>query len=522
MNFTYQILIDSPDRLETQSYLADLDLAISRFAHPLDASDLLTLIQLHTARYVALAQNKIIQDSLIGISFKNLLLMERDFKLDSVTSTLAKIGQITKAVDCAAIIEDKQLQSKAIEGIVDILLKHQQFTEVAQTIPWIPSEHGRDWMRCQWIIELVRLKQFDEAKSIIQTITDGWLKSRALSTLGQESAFTEAETTAKKIQNLKQQCRALRDLAGGLAQAQQFDRAFATAAQIQRDSERNEALELISLALARAGQLSQALVTAQNIPDENQRESVLSHLIEVFVEIKQLEQAYETLRFISTENGQQWALHGFTRKLIETGQFTEAQQLLDQMDEDATPRYEVMNELISALVEAEQATAAVELAQRVKDNNWKIYVLNHLAIALSQRNLPCETVIAQSKQIIDSFSDEEIKNRNLYYLAEALVRSGRFDEGQIIIDQLSGSQALDNDWNSLPYALLEKGYWYEALDLAVIKDPIDFVIFLCSCSHYFEQTEAQLSLKVLQKVTRIVSWILPNWREIQTILAGVA
>jgi hypothetical protein len=532
----YQFLLASPEWMEVRtaqssmaSYIADLDLVINWLGVPTQSSDLLILIQLHTARLVAHTQNEIIEDSSSGNSLKQLMLMERDFRLDNLTSALAEIGLNAKAAACAATIEDNHLQTSAIEEIVEILLKQQRFTDIAETISLIPNEQARNWMRCQWVIELIHLKRSDDIEAVVQTITDGWLRSRALSYqasfLSQENQqslveakFTEAENTAKAIQNLKMRSRALRDLAGGLAQAAQFDHAVAIAHQIQREKERSEALGLIAAALAQANQPHKALTLIDSI---SQRESALLELLETYLKNKRFEHAYEIVHSIPSENERQWALQKVALQQIADGQLLEAQRTVEQIDPDPYPRYEVTAELITALVRSGQAEKALEIAQRIKDTNWQTYVLNKLAVDLaqSQQSNLFDEVIDQLKHIIENIPEGEEKNSQLYFLAVTLIRSSCFDDGQLIINQLKGSQALANDWNYLFYAFVEMGQWHKALRYLVARDPVDYLRILSGLSLYFEQIEPQFTLGVLREVTRITSWILPNWQEIHSILA---
>ena len=252
----YALLTASPAWMEAKfiactgdsAYVADLELALQGLVEPLTPAELVTLVQLHTARQIV--HKRISRYS------------DEDLK------TLAWLGREAEALSHARLRANAKEKFDGLFAISEVLREKGQLDPKLQ----------------------------DEVYEVAQAIAGNRQQTEALSHLAAAlvqagrateatALFTQAQQVAQAIADDGERAEALSHLAAALAQAGHFTQAQQVAQALENNWRRADVLRQLVAALAQAGRFPQALTTL-GLQDGSQFLAVLAKWVPAFERIE--------------------------------------------------------------------------------------------------------------------------------------------------------------------------------------------------------------------------------------------
>jgi tetratricopeptide (TPR) repeat protein len=370
------------------AYVADLELAISDFADPLEPNQLLRLIQLHTARRVVNQRVSCYEDIHL--------------------ETLVWLGCEAEALNYA------HLRSNAAEKFTSLLTIYNALREKGQ----------------------LKNSVLEEAWKAARDIRHDLIRAKVLSILAftfaqaacQEQASIVFAEVRKIVQKVKDELRAVQEadpvsvnsnladilatFAMSLAQAEYQDEArtvFAEARNLTRNIGINWWRVLSLIAIAN----SLAITKFKN---------------EAYTAFLEAQYIAKKIDF-----GDIWMKSELVKTLVKMKRFPEARRMAVAIS-IKEPRAEVLTELATALIQEKRFDEVEEVAQLIDIPWMQIAVLSQFSTALAHAGYEVKARIAitQARNIIQTIKDNQIKAKAISYLAKALAQEGCKEEAKEI------------------------------------------------------------------------------------------
>lgn len=479
----YKLLTKSPDWMWAKyiacrgdtAYVADLELAIEDFSKSLKLNQLLTLIQLYTARQVinnkvanynnddlttlvwldreaeALSHTRLRSDA--KDKFDGLLTIHNELEAKGKNPYL-----LNEAWETIQDIEDQTIRLEALSDLIIIMPEVKTLVLEAETLSAQISEIlKKDLGDGYRVFRLVEL----QSKLATALVHAGYEQQAEL-------MFTDAEEMARNIQSDWQKARAFKALVVALAETKNFNAAEKVTRLLNRDWDKTEALSRLAEILHKNGfpedantALTEAINTASLLNGSHRAEIALIELVEALAKVGNFQQSEEIIWTIKDDLLRAEALVTLVRGLTKYSQFDKAEEVAKSIIE-AEERKHSLSLLASVLartgnkekanlifIESEQVTRTLKTTW-----HWNSAVAGLVEILAQGRYFG-----AARKLILDIEEDiDEQQSRALKAIAIALIADGKLKEAEEIMatikSRIDWSYALLN----LAKALAKSGY----------------------------------------------------------------
>jgi hypothetical protein len=454
----YSLLTESPDWMEAKfiactgdaAYVADLELAISDFADPLEPNQLLRLIQLHTARRVVNQRVSCYEDIHL--------------------ETLVWLGCEVEALNYA------HLRSNAAEKFTSLFTIYNALREKGQP----------------------KNSVLEEAWKAAKDIRHVLIRAKVLSILAftfaqaacQEQASIVFADVRKIVQKIKDELRAV----------QQAD-------PVSANSNLADMLATFAMSLAQAGYQDEARIVFTEVSNITQKIGInwwrflsLIALANSLALAEYNNEAYTTFleaKYIAEKIDflDIWMKSELVKTLVNMKRFPEARKMAVAIS-IKEPRAEVLTGLATALIQEKRFDEVEEVAQLIDIPWMQIAVLSQLSTALAHAGYEGKAKIAvtQARNIIQTIKENQIQAKAISYLAKALAQEGCkeesqeiFDEARKILHKIENNKEQVNLLKQLGLTLSLAGYKSEA---KVVFNKAKYVLKLIEDN---EQREIDLS-----------------------------
>ncbi|WP_341525211.1 NB-ARC domain-containing protein [Nostoc sp. UHCC 0302] len=480
----YKLLTKSPDWMKTKyiactgdaAYIADLELAIEDFNNPLKSNQLLTLIQLYTARQAI--NNKVTNynnddlSTLVwldreaeALSYARLRADAKD-KFDGLVTIYneleAKVKSnphlLNEAWETIQEIEDKTIQLEALSDLITIKPEVKTIVLEAETllaqISDIVKKYLGDGYRVFRLVEL-------QSKLATALVHAGYEQQAEL-------MFTQAEEMAINIQDYWQKPRALKALVVALAEANNFNAAEKVTRLINQDCDKTEALSKLAEILNKKGlaeyantALTEARKSASLLNGSYRAEIALTELVEALANLGELQQSEEIVWTIKDDLLRSVALVKLVVGLAKYKQFVKAEEVARSIIE-----YEERKQSLSSLASVLACTGNKEKAKlvfreaeqvtRILKTNWYW----NPAVAGLVETLAQGRYFSAAKKLVLMIEEDvdEQQSRALKAIAIALIEDGKFKEAEKITTTIKGSKNFSYALLNLAKSLVKSGY----------------------------------------------------------------
>ena len=460
----HQLLVDDKAWMEVKferfagysAFLEDVKLAISDFIDPLSGFELLTLIQLYTARQMAVAR----VSSYTDIDLKTLILLGR--KGEAVNHARLRLEQkerfeglmivqqvLTEGVDR----DEMRIDTDLLDECYELALMISDAKDKASALHKLVDARAS-------------AGQFERAQDVAQDIFDARSRAAALSTLAGELAqnrqFERADEVAKSIGDDAYRLMALSRLAGELASAGQNEASQQVFQQARELAHANTGQEVFGLRcfareLAKAGQteeaqqiFQQACEVIDGLRSPWVRPAILTSIITDLAQAGQLKQAYELAETLTEDFDRVGALGKLARELAKAGQTEEAQQIFQQAREvlfnmaegrlyenDLGRKQFALWGLAGELARAGEFKPSIEMAQTIKYDKLRGDALSILAgeLARAGQTEEAQQIFQQAREVTQGNIDTLNRVFAMSALAGELARAGQTEEAQQIFQQ---------------------------------------------------------------------------------------
>ena len=376
---------------------------------------------------------------------------------------LAQLGQVARARDLAALIEDPWRQSQAYLLIGEALSARGEITEARTVL-------------ARSLATAVALDEVSKPLGLGNV-------ARALAYIGDRDGLRRALTVAETMEEPFWRAATMNGLAGGIAEMGDFDWALEVAEAIDEDLFKTYALSGIARTLAltghpeRAAQVvqralavatamedaqdkvaalngiardlagservepaaevaGQALRIAENIVLQEQRASAMCGVAESLAAIGYADQTLRVVEAIEEEAGKVRALISVARHMIQAGDRDSAAKIISQIQtaaetmSDGWEKTSVTGDIAESLAQIGEFDRAVALASAIDDENHKAFALNRIVkISAQARNLE------MALEVADAIGDQGQRASALCHVAQSLAQLGRTDEAITLINR---------------------------------------------------------------------------------------
>jgi len=429
----YKLLTQSPDWMETKfiactgdaSYAADLDLALSDFADPLEPKQLLVLIQLYVARQ--------------AVNQRVICYNDTDLK------TLVWLGREAEALTYARLRADAKGKFDSLLTVYNALQEKGQPNPDLLNMAWeitrmIQDEPNQASRRVEAVSDLmVALARsgrneevhtfFEQAQEVlleVREILDA--KAKYLDSTGTatksifETLWTEAQGTLAVALFLAGQ---EKDAAEFFRKAEELTKALPGCRQLS-------ALITLVTQLAQAGQFTEAERVAQEIVP------VWEELTEEVIDSKYYKVV--ALSKLAVALGQTGSKDKANAVLTEAREITKSLEE-GQFEHKALSKLAAANAAV--LAQVGHFTQAEEVARTIESNEQRTQALRELAAALAKTEQPehkekASLLLNEVKTIARTARDEYLWNLVLASLTAALARSQHFTEAEKVLRAIEG------------------------------------------------------------------------------------
>ncbi|MBD0262411.1 MAG: hypothetical protein ICV78_06690 [Tolypothrix sp. Co-bin9] len=502
----YRLLTGSPKWMKAKfakfssdaTYVNELKLAINEFTDPLDATQLLTLVKLYTARQVVHQRTSSYKD----IDLKTLVWLGREAEAlgyarlrDNANKKFAALMNIHKALQ-----EKSQINSTVLDAN-DVL---NEAVEVAQMIiEKDPVSLEEKTILLDFATALVQAKNFTEAKKLANEISNILVKVKVLLNLAlalslsgnSEEAIAVFGETKELINAMDQdwdRAEALRELAATLGKAGDAERAsefFSKAEDVTRaiTDTRNKVEELIKLAATLAPTRDNEEAGALFIEAEK-----LAHTM------KNSEQI-QVLLILALALAQA----GFTEKAEAV--FIEVEELVtlkkDRHKADALQWLALVRVQAKDVKKAiTDIKAAMKVPNGFEEKDWEpTSVVSKFAETLIRNGFPKEAraVCVQARELALTIKDNSQRAEELRKLAAILAQTRSTEEASKVFAEAEKLASATEKDSLHEQALLSK--WAAALN------QVEFV------------QEAQAVWTDDQKVAQAAKEIEEDWKKVEAL-----
>jgi tetratricopeptide (TPR) repeat protein len=441
-------------------YAADLNLAINSFSDPLTANQLLTLIQLHTARQVIVQRvNRYDNNDL-----QTLVWLGREAEALNLarlrTSTQKRFwglfllyklfdqsdrhypSLLRELQETAFSIEKPKARVSALGAVAYTLAQvgckidsESIFAQARQYASQIENKSQQSWALKELVISLIYAGCFIDAEEIARTIEDCTWQAWSLATLGASLAINQPEKSKALFLESQEQALTLPD-----------------------DYEQACLLKLIASALIDANDLDAAEAVAQIINNYPKRIEALSQLGTTLVKAglgakaKSIFTDAETLASsIDNDFRQGEALKDLAKAFAQSKHFAEAERIVLTIETDLA-RTEALENLSVELAQAEQFAESERIAKMIQDKSRWAFVLKALAFfhAKTGNSAVANKLFQEAIAISTVVEDPEISIFALVILAINLKKADCKSESQQIFQEaLVAAQSIENDTDQI-------------------------------------------------------------------------
>ncbi len=504
-----KLLTTSPQWMEAKfihfnddaSYTADLDLAINSFSDPLTADQLLTLIQLHTARQVigqrvnrydnndlqtlvwlgreAEALNLARLRTSAQKRFWGLFLLYKLFdQSDRHYPSLLRELQET-----AFSIEEPKARVSALGAVAYTLAQvgckidsESIFAQARQYASQIENKSQQSWALKELVISLIYAGCFIDAEEIARTIEDCTWQACSLATLGASLAinqpekskalFLESQEQALILPDNYEQACLLKLIASALIDANDLDAAEAVAQSINNYPKRIEALSQLATTLVKAGLgakaksiFTEAETLASSIDNDFQQGEALKNLSEALAQSKHFTEAERIALAIETDWSRTQALENLSVELAQTEQFGESERIA-KMIQDKSRWAFVLKALAFFHAKTGNSAVANKLFQEaiaistvVEDPEISIFALVILAINLKKadRKPESQQIFQEALVAAQSIENDTDQISTLRAVVTELAQQHIFPESEIFAQAIKNP--LDRAWAMIEIAI---------------------------------------------------------------------
>jgi hypothetical protein len=442
-------------------------------------------------------------------------------------------------------INEGNIRSSVLRSIALNLAQDRFFLESELFANAIEDPLERAWALKAIAIELAQsdfqteaLRIFTEIEALAELVKNNkhkdlilkhkdWVLEELSKALTQVGYFTEAEKVARMIQlDSWKRSWALIELVKALSKHHNFSAAERIARAIpETDWQRVEAFCAISVFLVDSGDNTTAtslLIEAKQLIkliDSPGKSSALRTLVKTFIKIQQFLEAEEITYSIEDIETQAWALQELAIASEDPDRFTQARNAIDKID-SGFERFSLLLNLANKMAQLEQSNKADELfiaAERSLQGialREQSYLLHELASSNAQLGR-----FSESRRIIENIDSWMERDRALQVLIEEVTKAGNFTNARQLIQIVTNTTAQRHAHGYLAFALMKQDRFEEALNELKTQTPDEFIRMLASCDSIFDRFETGLSLALLDRVVRIIGWIRPDWRKIDSILS---
>ncbi|MDZ8189057.1 MAG: NB-ARC domain-containing protein [Nostoc sp. ChiSLP02] len=467
----YKLLTKCSDWMEAKyiactgdtAYVADLELAISDFADPLEANQLLTLIQLQTARQV-------VNQRVTNYS-------------DTDLETLVWLGRETEAIGYARL---RQFPETRFNGLLAVF-KAQQNKEEANYLllkelkELALSIQMKSWDKANILVNLaVAISQTvyqTEFVTVIEEV-EKYVKIRssfqaylltklgeALDRIGEKEKaskiFVQARQIALDEQHTWHQAFCLRDLVATFAQLQRFSEAKEVANNIEIECLKVQALSELAKALIDEGLGQEVdaiftevkfLVKANNLNPADHHEQWTAALGKFATALAQGGLEEDANKFFTKARkfiyeSPWWcrdrSKNGLVYHLAQAGRFHEAYELACTIPKGSGIRAEALSTLANALAQVGQIKRAIEIfteareAASITRDRLAVAAMGNLAVVMEKAGYKAEAeaIFIKIRDIANN-EDEHEQVDIFSTLAIAFAQVGRFSELQEVFQMI--------------------------------------------------------------------------------------
>lgn len=532
----YRLLTSSPRWLEAKfihcngdaSYASDLGLAINGFSEPLIPSQLLILIQLHTARQVVSQR----VDRYDNIDLRTLVLLGREAEafnhvrlrtnpekrfwgLFILHKLLLQRGQphpslLHELQEVAYSIEEPKAQVAALGAVAYTLtqVEHKAeaeplFAEAKQIALQIENKSQQALALKELVVPLAHGAYFSEAEEIARTIEIPKWQALSLATLGaflaqanqtekSEALFSESQEKAVSLPNGYEQAWLLEQIVTVYVEAMDLDKAEAIAQTINDPKKRVEAMSKLGSGLIKAGLSTRAEV--------------------IFAEAEVL------ARSLDRDYQQGEALQALAKALAQAEQYAESERVALTIEVDWA-KTGAFADLSAELAQAEHFTEAERIANMIQDNGGRAFALRVLALVHARTgNLAVSTrFFQQAGAIAPITEDHATPIFALVLLAMSLRKAGhQMQAEQVFQEALAAAQSIQHDIDqkstlkTIAVDLARQHVFSESEKFAqVIQDPLerawafrDIAISLARAGHKPEASRIFAEIEELAEIVK--------------------
>jgi tetratricopeptide (TPR) repeat protein len=375
---------------------------------------------------------------------------------------LAQAGDVQRAENYAALIDDPIHRCRAYRAIVSALLRQGRTHEAAAAVEQAlvaAQAIQRDIDKASALADvartLIQAGQTDRAVTVAQLINkDEAKKAKVLAgvarTLARAGQTDQAVTVAQCINEDKAKAEALGDVAEALAEVGQTDQAVTVAQCINEDKAKAVALADVAKTLTQAGQtnravtlVKQAAAVAQAIENDYDKASALTAVAGALAEIGRTDEAVAIFKQVVnnaqaiTDGGTKaGTLAAVAKTLIKAGQIDRAVSLTQALENRAW----LLRDVAEALAEAGQEDHALTVVRTVQD---RCLALHQVAQGLARAGQTDRAVA-----VAQTLEDVNAKARALAGVAEILAETGKVDQAVVLAEQaITAAQTIEsNAW----------------------------------------------------------------------------
>jgi Flp pilus assembly protein TadD len=467
----YKLLTKSPDWMEAKyiactgdaAYVADLELAISDFADPLEANQLLTLTQLQTARQVVNQRVTNYDDT----DLETLVWLGRENEAVSY----ARLREFTHDKFNGLLTVFKTLQKR---GKVNYLLL-KELKELALSIQ-IPSLYKADIL-VNLAVEISKtgyqtefLTVIEEAEKFVK-ISSSFEASfltklaEALDRIGEKDkaskAFIQARQVALCERNTRHKDYYLTNLVATLAEVRRFSEARQIANDIEVDGLKVQALSELAKVLIHEEldkevdeifTVVKLLIEANILHPAHDYDEWTGALATFAVVLAQVGYKKDANKFFTKARqlayGSPWwyndTLQSFlVYHLAEAGRFHEAYKVACNIPKGSWKRAEALSRLANTLAQVGRTKEAIKIFTEAKEaasiskDRWAAGAMGNIAVVIERAGykVQAEAIFTKIREIANN-EDEDEQVDIWATLAIALAQVGRFSQVNEVLHML--------------------------------------------------------------------------------------
>jgi tetratricopeptide (TPR) repeat protein len=350
-----------------------------------------------------------------------------------VFKVLTHLGQVERALDYAALIQDMRARYEAYSHISRALLEQGKMQDAITILAPVLVTPAIICDKPGGVVVLIE---------VMETLAKAREKRKATEVAKQ--VLSAVETIEDKDHNVSYELRRLTQALVPIGDRDLLNRVLAVAEKTGNEDARAEALSGVAQALAQAGErqraaevASRALAVAEAIGDEGRRAEALHEVAQALAQAGQFDRALAVAEAIGDEGRRAEALHEVAQALAQAGQFDRALAVAEGIG-DEKARVFVLSKVARALAQAGEKEGATEVANQVLvaaegigAEDDRAYALGEVAQTLAQVGEKQRATEAANRAVsaAEMMYDEWMKALTLLWAARVLVQVGEKEKG---------------------------------------------------------------------------------------------